>query len=247
MRPDTGPLDLGVRPDAEPRDVGPPMDATPAPDSGFRDADLPDAPAPDAVVGMDAIVAMDAAPPTDSGVACNPAPRAPAAGDLVINEIHASPVNTAAGDANGDGTRDATADEFIEIANVSMQAIDLTGLVLGDITAVRHTFAARSLSCGQAIVVFGGGNPQHPAWRSNWIAGSSLGLNNTGDTVRLGTNMTTPDNLATVTYGSEADDGQSIVRSTDLSAAAMFVRHTAAAGAGGRLFSPGVRIDGTEF
>src|SRR4029453_4455005 len=55
--------------------------------------------------------------------------------------------------------------------------------------------------------------------------------------------------ITTFNYGGasglEADNNQSGTRSPDLTGA--FVQHTAAAGANGRKFSPGLRVDGTPF
>ena len=37
---------------------------------------------------------------------------------LVINEVHADPAGDITGDANGDGVRDVSDDEFIEFVNI---------------------------------------------------------------------------------------------------------------------------------
>ena len=37
---------------------------------------------------------------------------------LIINEVHADPASDLPGDANGDGTRSASVDEFIEFVNI---------------------------------------------------------------------------------------------------------------------------------
>jgi 5'-nucleotidase len=188
--------------------------------------------------------------PTISGritrVFCG-APRAPAPGDLVVNEIHADPAEIG-GDANGDGVRDGADDEFVEIVNLSGDILDLSGVVLSDALSVRHTFAGR-LQCRSAIVVFGGGSPMHPAWRSSWVVASNraLNLNNTGDTISLGSSAASPTDLATVTYGGVAGNDESIVREFELDASSAFIRHSAHANAGGRRFSPGTRVDGTRF
>lgn len=206
-----------------------PMDSGDTPDAGFPDADP-----------------IDTGPAPDSGVACNPTPRPPMPGDLLINEFFAAPANDLTGDANNDGTRDASDDEFVEIANVSNQAIALAGVVVGDATSVRHTFTARTLSCGQVVVVFGGGNVAHANWQPSWVIASSgmLSLNNTNDSVRVGSIAATPDNLATHSYAAEANNGQSQTRAVDLSPAAAFVAHSTL---GGALFSPGRRTDGSSF
>lgn len=237
-----------------PRDAAPAADALPAADAtAARDATPPADAAPfadaaglDATAFSDAVVAMDAVVAPDAGACAGPA-RAPLPGELLVNEIHASPANSVAGDANGDGTRDAADDEFIEIGNIGASPLELGGVILSDSTSLRHTFLAGVLDCGKVIVVFGGGNTGLPSWRSNWVIASSgaLSLNNGGDQVRLGSSAATPDDLASTTFGTS--DGQSLVRMVDLSSSTSFVLHGAAAGSGGALFSPGVRTNGTPF
>jgi hypothetical protein len=180
---------------------------------------------------------------------CDPNPRAPAAGDLVINEIHYDPdPDVPDGDANGDGTRDGTDDEFVEIVNTSTSTLDLSGVMLDDGVQNRHVFAAGTmLGCARPLVIFGGGDPMDPAWQATWVlaSGNMLGLNNTTDTVTLldpnGTMITT------VTYPDAGNVDQAITRMTDLDPNAPFIGHTTHPQAGGRFFSPGTRIDGTPF
>src|SRR4051794_31368354 len=52
-----------------------------------------------------------------ANVATRTAQQTPQAVSLIINEYMASPPAGIAGDANGDGTRSATQDEFIELVN----------------------------------------------------------------------------------------------------------------------------------
>ena len=86
--------------------------------------------------------------------------------DVLINEFLADPAlsNTdpTVGDANHDGVRDASQDEFIELVNTTSHDIDISGYRIftrstGSDT-LRHVFAAGTIlrSCS-AIVVFGGG------------------------------------------------------------------------------------------
>jgi hypothetical protein len=246
------PMDATVAPDAElAQDLGPSLDAEVFADATAVDADgvAEDVPsAPDAQVASDAAPAIDGGALADAGApACVTTPRAPMAGDLVINELLADPAAGAAGDANGDGTRDGTADEFVELVNVSGQVLDLAGVVVADATAVRYTFGARTLGCGGVVVVFGGGNSAAPTWSPDWVAASGgLSLNNTGDTVRVGT-AASPASVASVTYGADGDMDQSLVRQPEALASSPLVLHGAAAGAGGRVFSPGRRVDGAAF
>ncbi len=108
---------------------------------------------------------------------------------LVFNEIHADP-DPVAGDANADGTRDASDDEFVELVNTSTTTLCLTGWSLGDLSDdERHVFPIGSeLAPGQAIVVFGGGVPvgDFGLARVQWAAyGGQLDLTNSGEVLSL--------------------------------------------------------------
>lgn len=170
--------------------------------------------------------------------------------DVVISEIHADPEATILGDANGDGTRSASDDEFVELLNTSYQAVDISGWTISDGVGLKHTFPANTvLPPREAAVVFGGGTPTGAFGNAaaNGLvftaSSGSLGLNNTGDTVTLGDGVGT---VQSVTYGSEAGNDQSIVRDPDWTNAP-FVQHSTATGSGGALYSPGTRIGGGAF
>jgi len=198
------------------------------------------------------VTAQGTVTPTISGriqrVFCGPR-RAPVAGDLVINEIHGDPAGSLAtdlaGDANGDGARNATDDEFVEIVNVSGATLDMTGVTLSDAMNVRHTFPASALSCGRAVVVFGGGTAGGPGWQPSWVVASTsnLSINNAGDTMSLGT-MASPTSLATVTFGAEIANDTSLVRQPELSPSGALVEHLSVSTA---RFSPGTRANGSRF
>jgi hypothetical protein len=167
-------------------------------------------------------------------------------GDMVINEIHADPASDLAGDANGDGVRDATDDEFVEIYNDSGSDLDLSGWTLSDGFSVRHTFPAGSTVTAEcSVVVFGG--PTLTGTFGGSLAQTastgSLGLNNGGDTVTLNDGTT---DIATVSYGSEGSDNQLLTLDPDITGPS-FVKHSLATGSGGTLWSPGTMIDGSEF
>ncbi|MGB1253290.1 MAG: ExeM/NucH family extracellular endonuclease, partial [Candidatus Promineifilaceae bacterium] len=165
--------------------------------------------------------------------------------DLVINEINADP-DASAGDANGDGTIDSSADEFIEIVNISSGPIDLSNWTLADGAQLRHTFPANSIvPANCAIVIFGNGTPTGVFGNAIVQTSSSgqVGLNNGGDTITL--NNGTSDVIVEV-YGSNAGSNQSITRDPDITGTA-FVQHIGATGSGGSLFSPGTHIDGSQF
>ena len=164
---------------------------------------------------------------------------------IILNEFQADPASDITGDANGDGVRDGSQDEFVELVNVSAGDVDMSGWTLADGYSVRHTFPTGTvLSSGCAIVVFGGGTPTGSFGGSTVQIASTgmLGLNNGGDTITL--NDGTSD-VFSYTYGSEGGHNQSVTLDPDLTG--NFVLHSTATGSGGALFSPGTKIDGSSF
>ena len=59
---------------------------------------------------------------------------------VVINEFLADPPAGLAGDANRDGIRSASDDEFVELFNTGMADVDLSLWSLWDSTSLRHKF-----------------------------------------------------------------------------------------------------------
>jgi hypothetical protein len=192
-----------------------------------------------------------------SAASCGGTGRAPAAGELLINEFLADPADGLAGDANCDGVRDPYDDEFIELVNVSSATLLLAGVTVADTSYVRHTFApGTDLAPGKAIVVFGGGTPGCTAWPSDvQVVEASTGvtgLDNDGETLTL--TGATGTLLLTVTYGAEASWNESMTLSPDLddedaapTTVAGYERHGTADTADGSPHSPGTRIDGSPF
>ena len=165
---------------------------------------------------------------------------------LVINEIHADPADGLPGDANRDGTRDASQDEFVEVANTSDLDVDISGWTLADAVGVRHVFPAGSIVRGHcAVAVFGGGTPTGIFGNALVQTASSglLGLNNAGDSVTISNGI----DALSVSYGSEGGDDQSITRDPDVTDTPPLVRHSTANGSGGSLFSPGTQVSGAQF
>ena len=165
---------------------------------------------------------------------------------IMINEILADIPSGEAGDANGDGDTDSGDDEFVEIVNKSGIALDMSGWSLHDGVEQRHIFPSDTiLPADCAIVVFGGGSIDNLGGSTIFQVVSSirLGLNNAGDTVTVFDSL--GETVASVSYGGEGGNDQSLTRDVDVTGP--FVQHGSAAGAGGRLFSPGTRVDGTEF
>jgi len=171
---------------------------------------------------------------------------------LVINEYLADPADSLAGDANGDGTRSSSADEFIELLNRSGEPLDISGYKLLDADAVRHVFAAGVIVPPfEAVVVFGGGTPTGPfgnAAENHLVFRASTGglsLNNGGDTITL---QDAQGRLVQeIKFGAaEGGAGQSINRDPD-GDGGTFTLHTIVAADGSRLFSPGAKAAGQTF
>ncbi|HED52773.1 MAG TPA: lamin tail domain-containing protein [Phycisphaerales bacterium] len=89
-------------------------------------------------------------------------PIVPAPNPLITEVLVAVPKDSA-GDANGDGQRDATGDEFVELMNPHDRAIELGGFTISDRNAggqgeVKFTFPKFTLEPGEIVVVFNGFN-----------------------------------------------------------------------------------------
>ncbi len=181
--------------------------------------------------------------------------------DVRINEVLADPPTGIAGDANHDGVRDGTQDEFIELVNeTSSELISLSNWTIrtrptGSTTeTTRFTFASgTSLPAGEAIVVFGGGNfnPSDPVFGCAQVVkattAAGLSLTNSGLTILIrdgAGNLITQFSYGAST-GLDGGNSQSLTRSPDITGA--FMQHTAAVGANGRAYSPGLRVSGTPF
>jgi hypothetical protein len=173
---------------------------------------------------------------------------------FIINEVLFDPPGGDPGDANGDGTRSASEDEFIEFVNDSDQEIDLSGYTLYDATNLatgepNHTFPAGTIvPAGGVYVLFGGGSPSGDF--GNALVGvttsGNMNLSNADDVVTL---LDTAGNTVLIfdTQGEGAgiDFGadQSVTRSPDINGD--FTLHTTANAA--LLFSPGKNADGTDL
>jgi uncharacterized protein (TIGR03437 family) len=182
--------------------------------------------------------------------------------DVLINEFLADPPGAAgtdlAGDANRDGTRSSSDDEFIELVNTTTHDIDISSYRIftrgtGSDT-LRQVFEPGTIlrSCS-AIVVFGGAtaafNPNDPAFRGALVVKASTGslsLVNSGGVITLQDQSSAIVNL--VAYGGsagfDADNDQSVTRSPDLMG--NFAQHLTASN-GARAFSPGTQITGAAF
>ena len=166
-----------------------------------------------------------------------------------VNEFLADPPDGPLGDANGDGARSSSDDEFIEIINRTASPADVGGFSLRDTDGLRLTFPPGTvIPANETAVIFGGGAPagEFGNTRANeLIFTAALSLNNPGDTITL---IDREGHVAeAITYGTaEGNANQSINRNPD-SAGSRFAPHSTIAGSGGRLFSPGAQINGSAF
>ena len=107
---------------------------------------------------------------------------------LVVTEILADPAPGAAGDANGDGKRDPSEDELVELVNSGTRPVCLAGWTLGDVEKPeRHVFPlGRALAPGKKLIVFGGGVPtgDFGGAEVQW-ASAGLSLSKAGDVITL--------------------------------------------------------------
>jgi hypothetical protein len=169
---------------------------------------------------------------------------------FVLNEVLYDPPSGSPGDANGDGIRDANDDEFVEFVNSSATSLDISGYKLYDadrlsINSANHEFPANTiLNPGQAVVVFGGGTPTGNFGGSLVFAASGqvLNLNNSGDV------LTVKNNNDSVLFSFDVtilanNPNESYTRFPDLYG--NFTQHDSASTA--ILYSPGTRVDGTDF
>jgi uncharacterized protein (TIGR03437 family) len=177
--------------------------------------------------------------------------------DIMINEVLADPPDGIAGDANHDGTRDSSADEFIELVNATTRDIDLSGYQLqtrsqsSSTDIIRHRFATGTiLVAGTACVIFGGGaiDKNQTAFGAAQVLKASTGglsLNNSGGivTLRDSAGVIVSSILYGAAGGTASDANQSITRFPDVSG--NFVLHQLASNM--QPFSPGTNVTGAPF
>ncbi|PQJ79702.1 T9SS type A sorting domain-containing protein [Polaribacter porphyrae] len=187
--------------------------------------------------------------------------ESPACIPLIINEVLFDPASDDSGttaiegDANGDGTRDPSQDEFIEFFNISDVALDISGYKMFDATALnndapRHIFPASTIiPAKSSLVLFGGGTPTgtfggaivQTASEGAIADDRSLSLTNGGDLITI---KNTNDDIALVyassSTGINHGSNVSVTRSPDITG--NFVLHTDANTS--LDFSPGTKLDG---
>jgi len=165
---------------------------------------------------------------------------------IVINEIHADPASDLSGDANGDGIRDGSDDEFIEIVNTVDFPIDISGWTIKDRVNLRHVFLNGTIiQPSGSVVIFGGGLPTGSFGNCPVQVSTKggLGLNNSGDTVTLYDLRSQI--VDAVVYDSIASDDQSITRDPDI--VGSFGKHLEVFPVGQNRFSPGLQGNLNHF
>ena len=172
---------------------------------------------------------------------------------IIINEVLYDPPSGNAGDANGDGTREAQEDEFIEFVNLG-GTLDISGYSIHDNAQERHVFPQGTvITPGGVLVLFGGGTPTG-AFGNAIVQTATTGLlnmNNTGDFVTLYNN----NGEVVLTFDVEPlsnNPDESYTRYPDLntepdSDGNLFYQHASLSESSGTLFSPGTKLDGTNF
>ena len=172
---------------------------------------------------------------------------------LIINEVLYDPPSGIEGDANGDGTREAQEDEFIEFVNLG-GTLDLSGYTVHDNAQERHVFPQGTIiPSGGVLVLFGGGNPTG-AFGNAIVQTASAGIlnmNNAGDFVTVYNS----NGEVVLTFDVEPlsnNPDESYTRYPDLNLepgddGILFYQHAGIGEALGAFFSPGTKIDGTNF
>ena len=172
---------------------------------------------------------------------------------LIINEVLYDPPSGIEGDANGDGTREPQEDEFIEFVNLG-GSLDLSGYSVHDNAQERHVFPQGTIiPSGGILVLFGGGNPTG-AFGNAIVQTASAGIlnmNNAGDFVTV----YNANGEVVLTFDIEPlsnNPDESYTRYPDLnlepdSDGNLFYQHAAISESGGAFFSPGTKINGTNF
>ena len=172
---------------------------------------------------------------------------------LIINEVLYDPPSGIEGDANGDGTREAQEDEFIEFVNLG-GTLDLSGYTVHDNAQERHVFPQGTIiPSGGVLVLFGGGNPTG-AFGNAIVQTASAGIlnmNNAGDFVTVYNS----NGEVVLTFDVEPlsnNPNESYTRYPDLNLdpgadGILFYQHAGIGDSLGAFFSPGTKIDGNNF
>tara|TARA_S200000501_G_scaffold150880_1_gene142342 strand:- start:1028 stop:2197 length:1170 start_codon:yes stop_codon:yes gene_type:complete len=168
---------------------------------------------------------------------------------IVINEVLYDPSNSGLnGDANGDGQYVQDEDEFIEFYNYGSD-LDISGWSVHDLEAERHVFPEGTvIPAGGVLVLFGGGTPtgtfgEAIVQTANGFE-NAINMNNNGDIVTV----YDINEISILTFDVEPlsnNPNESYSRNPDITGE--FEQHAGISEANGALFSPGTRVDGSNF
>ena len=168
---------------------------------------------------------------------------------ILINEVLYDPWNSGLnGDANGDGQYVQDEDEFIEFYNYGSD-LDISGWSVHDSEAERHIFPQGTvIPTGGVLVLFGGGTPTGTfggaiVQTANGFE-NAINMNNGGDFVTV----YDVNEISVLTFDIEPLSGnpnESYTRNPDITGE--FEQHAGIPEANGALFSPGTRVDGSNF
>ena len=132
--------------------------------------------------------------------------------ELLLTEFLADPPAGIAGDANGDGERNASQDEFIEFFNSTDEPVDLSGMAIYDADALRHQIPEGTvIQPNQLFLVFGGGTLSGDFGDAvvQKATTTRLSLNNSSDRIIIRDSLN--ELVFFYEFGEEASDDQSIV------------------------------------
>ena len=161
---------------------------------------------------------------------------------VVINEVYYNPASGLQGDANADGVRSASQDEFVELVNSTNATINVSSWTLADDDGVFFTVPVNTnLFAHQAMLIFGGGLPNGTFGHAQVLT-KNLGLNNADNTIILrDDNAATIDSMA---YKTNDGVGVSLTRNPDVTGD---FEAFSKIGKGTVLFSPGLTTDLKSF
>ena len=172
---------------------------------------------------------------------------------LIINEVLYDPPSGIEGDANGDGIREAQEDEFIEFVNLG-GTLDVSGYTVHDNAQERHVFPEGTIiPSGGVLVLFGGGSATG-AFGNAIVQTASAGILNMNNAGDFDTLYNTNGEVV-LTFDIEPlsnNPNESYTRYPDLNLepgddGILFYQHAGIGEALGAFFSPGTKIDGTNF
>lgn len=166
--------------------------------------------------------------------------------NLVMTEVYPTPNRDfPETDSNQDGVAHNTDDEFVEIVNLEDFAVDISGWPVTDDLGPRHIMPEGTvLNPGQAVVVFGGGDPTGVFGGAIVLTASTgnIGPSTEGDTMTLVAGGVGGAVVTSFTYEGEIGTSErSGVLANETSGAPVDIQTIT--GEGGAIFTPGRRND----